>query len=86
MKSMQNIVKKMYKVLNLYSEEYNPKYPIICFDEKHKQLIDDTQPRIAMKPGNPEKYDYEYKRNGTANIFVAVDFKDGKKDITVTDR
>jgi hypothetical protein len=39
-----------------------------------------------MKPGSPEKYDYEYKRNGTTNIFVAVDFKDGKRDITVTDR
>lgn len=39
-----------------------------------------------MKPGSPEKYDYQYERNGTANIFVAVDFKGGKRDITVTDR
>jgi hypothetical protein len=39
-----------------------------------------------MKPGSTEKYDYQYKRNGTANIFVAVDFKGGKRDITVTDR
>ena len=78
--------KRMYKVLNLYSEDYNPQYPIICFDEKHKQLIDDTRSKISMKPGSPEKYDYTYKRNGTANIFVAVDFKGGKRDITVTDR
>lgn len=78
--------RRMYKVLNLYFEDYDPKYPIICFDEKHKQLIDDTKPRIPMKPGSPEKYDYGYKRNGTANIFVAVDFKGGKRDITVTDR
>jgi hypothetical protein len=39
-----------------------------------------------MKPGSPEKYDYQYSRNGTANIFVAVDFKGGKRDVTVTDR
>ncbi|KZX14404.1 hypothetical protein MBFIL_08830 [Methanobrevibacter filiformis] len=78
--------KRMYRLLKLYSENYNPKYPIICFDEKHKQLIDDTKPRIPMKLGTPEKYDYTYKRNGTANIFVAVDFKGGKRDIMVTDR
>ncbi|KZX14400.1 hypothetical protein MBFIL_08840 [Methanobrevibacter filiformis] len=78
--------KRMYKILKLYSEPYNPKYPIICFDEKHKQLISDVKNKIPMKPGSPEKYDYEYKRNGTANIFVAVDFKGGERDITVTDR
>jgi hypothetical protein len=78
--------KRMYTILRLYDEPYNPKYPIICFDEKHKPLIGDTKSRIPMKPGSPEKYDYEYKRNGTANIFVAVDFKGGKRDITVTDR
>ncbi|MDR2623710.1 MAG: transposase [Methanobrevibacter sp.] len=51
-----------------------------------KPLIDDTVNRIPMKPGSPEKYDYQYKRNGTANIFVAVDINGGKIDITVTDR
>jgi hypothetical protein len=49
-------------------------------------LIGDTNERILMKSGSPEKYDYQYKRNGVANIFVAVDFKGGKKDITVTDQ
>jgi hypothetical protein len=78
--------KRMFKLLELYSEEYDPKYPIICLDEKHKQLIDDLKSKIPMKIGSPEKYDYSYKRNGTANIFVAVDFKGGKRDITVTDR
>jgi len=76
----------MYTLLRLYSEDYDPNYPIICFDEKHKPLIGDTVDRIPMKPGSPEKYDYQYKRNGTANIFVAVDFNGGKRDITVTDR
>jgi hypothetical protein len=78
--------KRMYNILRLYSEDYDPKYPIICFDEKHKPLIGDTASRIPMKPGSPEKYDYQYKRNGTANIFVAVDFNDGKRDILVTNR
>jgi hypothetical protein len=76
----------MYRILNLYSEDYNPKYPVICFDEKHKPLIGDINERIPIKLGSPEKYDYQYKRNGVANIFVAVDFKGGKRDITVTDR
>jgi hypothetical protein len=77
---------RMYTLLRLYSEDYNPKYPIICFDEKHKHLIGDIRTRIPMKPGTPEKYDYQYERNGTTNIFLAVDFKGGKRDITVTDR
>ncbi|MDR1820687.1 MAG: IS630 family transposase [Methanobrevibacter sp.] len=77
---------RMYDVLDLYEKEYDPFYPVICFDEKHKKLIEDVRERIPIKPGKPEKYDYEYKRNGTANIFVAVDFKGGKRDVTVTDR
>jgi hypothetical protein len=72
--------KRMNKILELYSEPYNPKYPIICFDEKHKHLIGDLKTRIPMTPGNLEKYDYSYSRNGTANIFVSVDFKGGKRD------
>ncbi|KZX15086.1 hypothetical protein MBCUR_03210 [Methanobrevibacter curvatus] len=78
--------KRMYTILKLYSKDYDPKYPIICFDEKHKHLTGDIVDKIPMKPGSPEKYDYQYSRNGTANIFVAVDFKGGKRDITVTDR
>ena len=77
---------KMNKILELYSEEYDPRYPIICFDEKHKHLMGDLRDKIPMKPGSSEKYDYSYSRNGTANIFVAVDFKGGKRDIMVTDR
>lgn len=76
----------MYDVLDLYAEPYDPKRPIIGFDEKPKQLIADSRKLISMKPGSPEKYDYEYKRNGTANIFVAVEPKAGKRRISVTDR
>ena len=77
---------RMYDVLDLYEEEYDPKNPLVCFDEKPKQLIGDKRISIPMKPGSPEKYDYEYVRNGTANIFVAVEFKAGKRVTQVTKR
>lgn len=75
----------MYDILDLYHEEYDPKRPVVGFDEKPKQLIGDARETIPMKPGSPEKYDYEYKRNGKANIFIAVDFKGGKRNVKVTD-
>ena len=77
---------RMYDVLALYEEDYDPKRPIICLDEKPKQLIQDKRKPIPMKPGSPEKYDYEYIRNGTANIFIAVEFKAGKRVTQVTER
>ena len=77
---------RMYDILDLYNEPYNPKKPVIGLDEKTKQIITDKRSRIQMKPGKPERYDYEYIRKGTANIFVAVDFKGGKRVTVVTDR
>ena len=78
--------KRMYDVLDLYEENYDPKRPVVCLDEKPKQLIEDKRKPIPMKPGSPEKYDYEYIRNGTANIFMAVEFKAGKRVTQVTER
>ena len=78
--------KRMYDVLDLYEEDYDPKRPIVCLDEKPKQLIEDKRKPIPMKPGSTEKYDYEYIRNGTANIFMAVEFKAGKRVTQVTER
>lgn len=75
---------RMYRLLDLYEEEYNPDYPVICIDEKSKQLIEEKRKPIPLKPGSPAKYDYEYTRNGTRNIFVAVEPKAGKRIITVT--
>jgi hypothetical protein len=76
----------MYDVLDLYEEDYDPKRPIVCLDEKPKQLLRDKRKSIPMKPGCSERYDYEYIRNGTANIFVAVEFKAGKRVTQVTKR
>ena len=76
----------MYDVLDLYEEPYDPKRPLVNLDEKPKQLLGEKRVPIPMKPGSPEKYDYEYIRNGTANIFIAVEFKAGKRVTLVTKR
>ena len=76
----------MYDVLDLYEEPYDPERPIVCLDEKPKQLLGDKRMPIPLKPGRSEKYDYEYVRNGTANIFMAVEFKAGKRVTQVTKR
>ena len=75
---------RMYTVLNLYEER--PKRPLVCLDEKPKQLLGEKRMSIPMKRGSSEKYDYEYVRNGTANIFMAVEFKAGKRVTRVTKR
>jgi hypothetical protein len=54
----------MEDVLDLYSEPYDPKKPVVCFDERPCQLLEETRPPLPAKPGKPERYDYEYKRNG----------------------
>ena len=76
----------MYRLLNLYKKPYNQKFPVVCFDEKSKQLLADSRNPIPMKPGSVKKYDYEYRRNGTCNIFVAIEPKAGKHHIQVTDQ
>jgi len=76
----------MYDVLDLYEEPYDPKRPIVNLDEKPKQLLGEKRSSIPMKLGSPEKYDYEYVRNGTSNIFMAVEFKAGKRVTQVTKR
>ncbi len=76
--------KRMYDLLDLYAEPYNPKRPYVGVDEKPKQLLGEVRMPIPMKPGSPMKYDYEYTRNGKANIFVAVNPKAGKRIVQVT--
>lgn len=76
---------RMYDILDLYEEPYDPKRPIVNLDEKPKQLLGDKRKAIPMKRGSPEKYDYEYVRNGKANIFMAVEFKAGKRVTQVTE-
>ncbi len=75
---------RMYKLLALYARPYNREYPVVCLDEKSKQLIEDVRGSIPLKPGSPAKYDGEYRRMGTRNIFVAVEPLAGKRRIKVT--
>jgi len=77
---------RMYRVVDLYKEKYNKRYPIIRFDEKSKQLLENSRMPIPLMPGSPLKYDNEYKRHGTCNIFAAVEPKAGRHFIEVTDR
>lgn len=83
-KITKEYLKRMYDILDLYQEPYNPKKPVIGFDEKPKQLLGEKRTPIPLRPGKPEKYDYEYVRNGKANIFVAVEPKHGKRVTKVT--
>jgi hypothetical protein len=77
---------RMCDVLDLYEEPYDPKKPVIGCDEKPKQLLGEKRKPIPMKPRSPGRCDCEYVRNGAANIFMAIDFKTGKRATLVTDR
>jgi len=76
----------MYDILDLYEEPYNPKKPVVGLDEKPKQLLEDSRNPILIKPGKNAKEDYQYIRNGNANIFMAVEPKGGKRITQVTDQ
>src|ERR1700722_20022740 len=78
-------VARMEDVLDLYAEEADPRRPVVCFDESPTQLIGEVREPIPAAPGQPERYDYEYKRNGTANLFVFLDVHKSWRHVTVTD-
>jgi hypothetical protein len=77
---------RMAAVLALYARPYNPQEPVICLDEKSKQLLAQTRQALPLQPGTLAKEDYEYRRAGTRNIFVAVEPKGGRRQATVTAR
>lgn len=76
----------MLNVLEVYERVYDPQRPVVCLDEKSKQLLCDTRTAITGKQGKPRKTDYEYKRNGTCNLFVAVEPKGKRRIVRVTKR
>jgi len=79
-------VARMEDVLDLYAETPDPDQPVICFDESPTQLIGEVRQPIPAKPGQLERYDCEYKRNGTANLFVFLDAHNPWRKVKVTDR
>lgn len=76
----------MEHLLALYAKPHNPLEPVLCFDEKSKQLLKDTKAVKNTQEGTPRRRDYEYERNGTRNIFVTVEPKGGYRTVTVTAR
>ena len=60
----------MEDVLDLYAESYDPKRPVVCFDETSKQLVAENRSPIPAKAGRRERFHYEYRRNGTRNLFM----------------
>ena len=77
-------VARMEDVLDLYAEPADPKRPVVCFDETPTQLIGEVRQPIPARPGQPERYDYEYKRNGTANLFMFLDAHKPWRHVKVT--
>jgi transposase len=78
-------VARMEDVLDLYAEEPDPKHPVVCFDESPTQLIGEVRQPILAEPGQPERFDYEYRRNGTVNLFVFLDAHQSWRHVKVTD-
>src|ERR1700722_11410272 len=78
-------VARMEDVLDLYAETPDPKRPVVCFDESPTQLIGEVRQPIPPEPGQLERYDCEYKRNGTANLFIFLDVHRPWRKVKVTD-
>ena len=76
---------RMYALLDLYAKPFRASEPVICVDEKSKQLLGEVRVPLPMKAGAPAKADGEYVRVGTCNLFVAVEPKGGHRTVVVTD-
>ena len=76
----------MEDVLDIYHSEYDPQNPWVCFDESCKQLVKEIKEPIPLQEGFPQKYDYQYERNGVANIFMFFEPLSGWRHVEVTER
>jgi hypothetical protein len=76
----------MEDILDLYAEPYDRRYPLVCFDEKLYQMVRETRQALPVRPGQPRRYDYEYHREGTCNLFMYFEPLRGWRHVEVTDR
>lgn len=76
----------MESVLEVYQRRYHPDFPIVCLDEATKQLVKETIEPVAAQPGQPKREDYQYQRNGTANLFMLCEPIEGWRHVEVTQR
>lgn len=79
-------VSRMERVLDVYERPFDAENPVVGVDEASRQLIEETRLPVPAAPGQPARVDYEYKRNGTANLFVAVQPLIGWREVVVTER
>ena len=79
-----DFVAAMENVLDLYAEPYDPKRPVVCFDETTTQLLADLRPSIPAAPGRPRREDYEYLRAGPANLFLTCEPRRGWRRVAIT--
>ena len=76
----------MEDVLEVYHRPYDPNRPVVCLDEGGKQLIGESRPPLPVRPGRPHREDYEYERDGVANLFMMFEPLRGWRHVEVTDR
>ena len=76
----------MEDVLEVYTRPHDPARPLVCLDETSKQLVAETRAPIPVRPGKPARHDYEYERNGTANLFMLFAPLEGWRHVKVTER
>lgn len=76
----------MEEVLSIYTQPYDAERPVVCLDESSKQLIGEVRRPIPIEPGQPERFDSEYSRNGVANLFIAFEPLVGQRLVDVTDQ
>jgi len=76
----------MEMVLDVYKRPYGSRFPVVCMDESPKQLIGEIKTPVKPKPGRTARHDYEYKRNGMCNIFMACEPLKGQRIVKITER
>ncbi len=76
----------MDDVLDLYAEPYDPQRPVVCFDKTSTQLLAEPRAPMPPRPGRPQRQDYEYRREGTRNLFLACEPLAGWRQVAVTQR
>lgn len=81
-----SFVANMEMVLDVYKRPFDPRFPVVCMDESPKQLIGEPKVPIAASSGHPAKYDYEYKRCGVCNIFMACEPLAGNRMVKISER
>ena len=80
------LVAHMEDVLDLYAEPHDPQRPVVCFDETSTQLLAEVREPLPAQPGRPRREDYEYRREGTRNLFLACEPLAGWRHAAVTQR